>query len=78
MPANQILLNSRTVIGIDWGSWAGRDPAGHAALVRDILPMVARGKLHPVEPTAYPLDDVVRCLTDLEERRVTGKAVLIP
>ncbi len=26
----------------------------------------------------YALDDVVRCLSDLESRRVVGKAVLVP
>jgi NADPH:quinone reductase len=78
LPANQILLNSRTVIGVDWGAWTSRDAAGNAALVQDILMMVAAGTLHPVEPMTYPLDDVVRCLADLEDRRVTGKSVLIP
>ena len=78
LPANQILLNSRTVIGVEWGGWALRDPAGNQQLVRELLDLVAAGKVHPVEPVAYPLDDVARCLTDLEERRVTGKCVLAP
>jgi hypothetical protein len=31
-----------------------------------------------VEPTEYPLDDVVRALTDLQARHVAGKVVLVP
>lgn len=78
LPANQILLNSRAVIGVDWGASALRDPAGNAALITDLLDLAAAGQLHPVEPVAYRLDDVARCLADLEERRVTGKCVLVP
>lgn len=78
LPANQVLLNNRTVVGIDWGAWTGRDPAGNAALIGELVTMVADGRLRPVEPTSYALDDVVTCLADLEGRRVTGKAVLVP
>jgi NADPH2:quinone reductase len=78
LPANQVLLNNRTVVGVDWGAWTFRDAAGNAALVRELVGMVADGRLAPVEPVAYPLDDVARCLADLEGRRVTGKAVLVP
>ena len=78
LPANQVLLNNRTIVGIDWGAWTGRDPQGNRELVGELLDLVAGGKLHPVEPTPYPLDDVANCLRDLEERRVVGKAVLVP
>ena len=78
LPANQVLLNNRTVVGVDWGAWSGRDRAGNGDLVRDLLEQVAAGVLSPVEPTPYPLDEVGRCLTDLEKRRVVGKAVLVP
>lgn len=78
LPANQVLLNNRTIVGVDWGAWTMRDPAGNAALVAEVLADVAAGRLHPVEPATYPLEDVVRCLSDLESRRVVGKAVLVP
>ena len=78
LPANQVLLNNRTVVGVDWGAWTGRDREGNNELVRELLALVAEGKLHPVEPTPYPLGDVATCLRDLEERRLVGKAVLIP
>ncbi|MFI7123071.1 alcohol dehydrogenase catalytic domain-containing protein [Amycolatopsis sp. NPDC049868] len=43
----------------------------------DALDLVAEGRVRPLV-TAYPLDDVVSAFTDLDERRVTGRAVLIP
>ena len=76
--ANQILLNNRTIVGVDWGAWTVRDPAGNAELVAGVLADVAAGRLHPIEPIPYALDDVMRCLSDLESRRVVGKAVLVP
>lgn len=78
LPANQVLLNNRTVVGIDWGAWTMRDPDGNRLLLDDLMALAADGEIHPVEPTPYPLDDVVRALTDLQERRVGGKVVLVP
>jgi NADPH2:quinone reductase len=78
LPLNQVLLNSRTVIGVDWGAWTGRDPEGNAALLAELFAMVGAGRLHPVEPVAYSLDNAARALADLQGRRVTGKVVLVP
>jgi NADPH2:quinone reductase len=78
LPVNQVLLNNRTIVGVDWGAWTFRDPAGNAALLGELLSMVEAGRLRPVEPVAYPLDDAARALADLQGRRVTGKVVLVP
>jgi NADPH2:quinone reductase len=78
LPANQVLLNNRTVVGVDWGAWTMQRPDEHRRLLDELLAMVAGGRLHPVEPTAYPLADAARALTDLAERRVSGKVVLVP
>jgi NADPH:quinone reductase len=78
LPANQVLLNNRTVVGIDWGAWTLRDPGGNRALLGELMELAGSGAVRPVEPATYPLDEVVRALTDLQERRVTGKVVLVP
>jgi NADPH2:quinone reductase len=78
LPANQVLLNNRSVVGVDWGAWTGRDPDGNRALLAELMDLAGAGALHPVQPTEYPLDDVARALTDLQERRVGGKVVLLP
>jgi D-arabinose 1-dehydrogenase-like Zn-dependent alcohol dehydrogenase len=43
----------------------------------DSLDLVAQGRVSPVV-TTYPLDDVVRAFSDLDDRRVLGRAVLVP
>ena len=78
LPVNQVLLNNRTLIGVDWGAWTMRDAAGNQALLAELMDLAGSGALHPVEPHEYPLDDVVGALTDLQDRKVAGKVVLIP
>lgn len=78
LPANQVLLNNRTVVGIDWGAWTMRDAAGNQELLTELMGLAGSGEISPVEPTALPLDDVVRALTDLQNRKVAGKLVLVP
>ncbi len=78
-PINQVLLNSRSLIGIEWGAWVMRgNRAANDALIAEVLAMAADGRIHPVEPTARPLDDVAAALTDLQQRRIAGKVVLTP
>lgn len=76
--ANQALLNNRTIVGVDWGAWTMRDPDGNRALLGELMEMAGSGAVSPVEPVAYPLDDVVTVLADLQNRRIAGKAVLVP
>ena len=44
---------------------------------RDALSMVSDGQITPLI-SRYPLDAVHRAFHDLDERRVIGRAVLIP
>jgi NADPH2:quinone reductase len=78
LPANQILLRNRRVIGVDWGAWAGRHPQENTAMLAEILDLIAAGSLAPVEPAQYPLSRAAHALADLEARRVAGKVVLVP
>jgi NADPH2:quinone reductase len=78
VPLNQVLLNDRSVIGIDWDLWARSRPAEHAALLAELFALAADGVINPAEPTAYALEDAATALDDLEHRRVAGKVVLTP
>ncbi|MDP1795595.1 MAG: NADPH:quinone oxidoreductase family protein [Acidimicrobiales bacterium] len=78
LPANLVLLNNRTVVGVDWGAWTGRDPAGQANLLSELMQAVGDGRLHPPAPTVFPLDDAGKVLQMALDRRLVGKAVLVP
>lgn len=77
LPANQVLLRNRRVIGVDWGAWAGRHPQENAQLLEEVLAKIATNDLCPVEPQVYSLGEAAVALKDLEERRVAGKVVLV-
>ena len=77
LPANQVLLRNRRVVGVDWGAWAGRNPQGNAQLLDEVLAKIASKDLNPVEPQVYLLSEAAVALKDLEERRVAGKVVLV-
>jgi NADPH:quinone reductase len=76
LPANHVLLRNRRVTGVDWGGWAGKDPAANQALVGRLLTMIVAGELDPVEPVSYPFEQAARALADQQNRKVVGKAVL--
>ncbi|MBV9040188.1 MAG: NADPH:quinone oxidoreductase family protein [Acidimicrobiia bacterium] len=78
VPLNQVLLNNRTVVGVDWGAWTFREQGAYRALLDDLMVMVGDGKLHPPVPAERSLVDAAGAMTDLIERRVTGKLVLVP
>jgi len=78
LPLHRILLDNRSLIGVDWGAWSRRDPAGNQALVADLLERIAAGALHPVAPATYPLERAAEALGELAGRRVTGKLALLP
>jgi len=78
LPANQILLRNRTVVGVDWGAWAMGHAEAQGELLDELLAMVEAGQLDPVAPTTRPLDDIVPVLQDLLDRKITGKVALVP
>jgi len=78
LPLNRILLENRTVIGVDWGAWSREDLAGNRALAADLLGRVAAGSLHPTAPATYPLERAAEALAVLAGRQVTGKLALLP
>lgn len=78
LPINQVLLNNRTVVGVDWGAWGMRNAEENRALIADALDRVASGRLRPAEPVVAKLEEAGRVLGDIESRRVVGKVVLVP
>jgi len=77
VPLNQVLLNSRAVLGVDWGAWAFRDPEGNRTLIGEILALVGEDRLHPVAPVERPFEEAALVMTELIGRALAGKVVLV-
>ena len=78
VPLNLVLLNNRTVVGVEWGGWVMRNVEENAALIQEVLAEIAAGRLHPVAPDERPLERAAQAIDDLLERRAAGKIVLVP
>lgn len=75
---NRLLLNNISVVGVGWGAYALKRP-GHLAVEWEaIAPHVTSGALRPPIGATYPLDQAAQALAELDERRATGKVLLLP
>jgi NADPH2:quinone reductase len=73
-----VLLRNRRITGVDWGAWAMKNPDLNNANLAKVLELIENGKLCPVEPVIYALQDAARALTDIQARKIAGKVALIP
>ncbi len=76
LPLNLVLLKGCDVLGVFWGAFAERDPAGHRANVAQLLQWCANGKLSAHVHGAYPLEQTAEALKVLAERKAMGKVIL--
>lgn len=78
LPANQILLRNRRVVGVDWGGWRSRNPAMQTELMDELSALFTHGALAPREPKHYALADASQALADVNSRKIVGKVILVP
>jgi NADPH2:quinone reductase len=78
LPLNLVLLKGCDVLGVFWGSWIQRDPAGHLANTKQLLAWCAEGKLSSHVHATYPLSDAPAALKAIATRQVMGKIILHP
>jgi NADPH2:quinone reductase len=78
VPLNQVLLNNRSVIGVDWGMWAMGDLGGNGEVLAELTALVESGRLHPTVPAERPLADAAAVMSGLLDRSIAGKVVLVP
>ena len=78
IPLNLPLLKGCSVVGVFWGAFTGREPERNAANIRQLLEWLAEGKVTPHVSATYPLEQAADAISDLAERRATGKVVVVP
>jgi NADPH2:quinone reductase len=75
---NLALLNERSILGVFWGEWIRRDPAGYAANLRQLTDWFHSGLLRPAITETVSLAGAVDALQRMAERKVRGKIVVLP
>lgn len=73
---NRLLLNNIDVRGVGWGAYAMGRPGFMRRQWDELVPMMEAGVVDPPIGRTYPVDQVGEALTDLAERRATGKLVV--
>ncbi|MFO1408674.1 MAG: NADPH:quinone oxidoreductase family protein [Steroidobacteraceae bacterium] len=76
VPLNLPLLKGCSIVGVFWGSFAGREPEAQRRNAQELWAMFESGQLKPVVGAVYPLADYARAFEALEARRALGKVVL--
>jgi len=77
LPLNLPLLKGCSVVGVFWGAFTRNEPERNAANLQELLQWWSQGLLKPHVSAVYPLERAVEALSDLVQRRVQGKAVLV-
>lgn len=75
-PVNIALLKEASVIGVWWGTWAGRNPQDALRNMQELAAMVEAGTLRPRVTERYPLERYADAFAAITERRALGKVVL--
>jgi NADPH:quinone reductase len=76
LPLNLLLLKEGEAIGVFWGAWTQRDPAGHAANVARLMQWFTEGKIRPHIGGAFPLSQAKDAIDAVMSRRAHGKIVI--
>ena len=78
LPLNLPLLKGASIMGVFWGEFARRDPKGNARNLQAMIDWMKEGRMKLLVSKTYPLEGAALALRDLEERKVTGKVVIVP
>jgi NADPH:quinone reductase len=78
IPLNLPLLKGCSIIGVFYGEHGTRSPGEQRALVDELIEMLAEGRIHPSVSAQFSLDDAPLALRELMDRKVMGKAVVLP
>jgi NADPH2:quinone reductase len=75
---NLTLLKERSLIGVYWGDWVQRDPAGQRRNAEQLAAWFGQGKVKPAVSERVALADAPAAMARLLLRKVKGKVVVVP
>lgn len=77
IPLNLALLKGCQIVGVFWGQFAALEPMNSMQNFKELLGMIAEGKLKQHIYRTYTLAEAPQALNDMIERKVVGKAIII-
>jgi NADPH2:quinone reductase len=74
---NRLLLKNTSVVGVAWPEYARVDPNMPRDVAAGLAKMWDDGFIKPIVGSRYPLERAADALREIDERRATGKVVLV-
>jgi NADPH2:quinone reductase len=74
---NLVLLKGSALVGVFWGDFARREPQANAANLKELAGWLRTGKIKPLVSATYRLERASEALSDMMNRKVQGKAVVV-
>lgn len=76
IPLNLTLLKSCQIVGVFWGAFTARDPAGNKANIQELFDLYAAGKIKPQISKRFSFAEGAQAIRELMDRKATGKVVV--
>ncbi|GAB3551554.1 NADPH:quinone oxidoreductase family protein [Spirosoma fluminis] len=77
IPLNLALLKGSALVGVFWGQFTRMEPGLSVSNMQQIASWAMQGKLAPHIYRQYTLAEAPQALTDMMDRKVIGKAVVV-
>lgn len=77
IPLNLALLKGSSIVGVFWGAFTQKEADLSRKNMQQIAAWAMQGQISPYIAKYYSLADAPQALTDMMERRVVGKAVVV-
>lgn len=78
IPLNLALLKGCSIVGVFWGAFTKNEAERNRANNAELMQMYLDGKVKPHIHATYPLERATEALTEVMNKRVSGKVVLVP
>ena len=76
IPLNLALVKGASIVGVFWGDFVARDPAGHHANMAELYAMHAAGQLEPLISARFPMAEGGAAIRHMMDRKATGKVIV--
>ncbi len=78
LPANLVLLKGSALLGVFWGSFAEKEPGNNLKNLQTLVQWVIAGAIDPHIHQQYPMAEAAQSIRDIMDRKVMGKAIVVP
>jgi NADPH2:quinone reductase len=78
IPINLPLLKGSSIVGVFWGDFRRREPKRAAAQLTQLLDWLQEGRIRPIVSARFSLEDGVKAVASVLERRAVGKVIVLP